>query len=66
MKLDEIELREKLTTIGYPDFEIQPGQEEVLMLHVQGRFICSMEYALSMSSEQLQALIAETVAIPGD
>ncbi len=63
MKLTEAEteLREKLTKLGYSAFEMKPGQEDVLMLHVQDRFICSVEYALSMPSKQLKALIKETV-----
>lgn len=68
MKLAEVEaeLREKLTKLGYPDFEMKPGQEGVVMLHVQDRLICSVEYALDMLSQQLKSLIDETVQIPGD
>lgn len=55
------ELKKKLKKLGYTDFEMKPGQEDVLMLHMQGCFICSVEYALGMPSEQLKALIDETV-----
>ena len=56
-------LTEKLKRLDYTDFETKPGQEDVLMLHVQGRYICGVEYALSMPSEQLKALIAETLEV---
>lgn len=59
-------LTDKLTSIGYPTFEAQPGQEDVLMLYVDGRLIGGVDYALSLSDEQLKALIDETVAVPGD
>ena len=55
-------LAETMTRIGYPGFEVLPGQEDVLMLHVQTHLICGVLYALSMSDEQLKALIDETVA----
>ena len=56
-------LKDKLATLGYPDFEVKPGEEDVPMLHVQGRHICGVDYALSMSDEQLQALIDETLEV---
>lgn len=59
-------LAEKLTGLGYPDFETQPGEDEVLMFHVQGHFIGGALYALSMPDEQLKALIDETVGAHGD
>ena len=54
-------LKEKLTRLDYPDFKTEPGEEEVVMLHVQDHLICSVSYALEMSDEQLKALIEETV-----
>lgn len=57
------QLTEKLTRLGYPTFEVLPGQEEVLMLHIQSRLICGALYALSMEDEQLKALIADTLAV---
>jgi hypothetical protein len=65
MKLAEAnaELKKKLKKLGFTNFEMKPGQEDVLMLHVQGRFICSVEYALDMPSEQLKVLIAETLEV---
>lgn len=57
-------LTEKLTRLGYTDgIETKPGQEDVLMLYVQGHLICSVDYALSLSDEQLKALIDETVQV---
>lgn len=58
-------LTSKLTRIGYPDATVQPGIDEVLMLHVQGRLISSVDYALSLPDEELKALIAETVQTTG-
>lgn len=58
----EQELSEKMVRIGYPTFEVLPGMENVLMLHVQERLICGALYALSMPDEQLKSLIDETVA----
>jgi hypothetical protein len=55
-------LTEKVTGWGYPEPDIEPGEEDVLMLHVCDHFICGALYALSMPDAQLQALIAETVA----
>jgi len=54
-------LKKKMTDLGYPDFETKPGQEDVLMLYVASRLICSVAYALEMPDEQLKALIDETV-----
>lgn len=59
-------LDEKMTRLGSPSFEVLPGQEEVLMLHVEGRLICGALYALDMQDAQLKALIDETVQVPGD
>jgi hypothetical protein len=57
-------LTEKLTRLGYTDgIETKPGQEDVLMLYVQGHLICGVDYALSLSDEQLKALIDETVQV---
>lgn len=54
-------LKDKLAKLGYTDFETKPGEEDVPMLHVQGRHICGALYALEMPEEQLKALIDETV-----
>lgn len=56
-------LTEKMTQLGYPDLVIMPGQEQVLMLYVHDHLICGALYALSMSDEQLKALLNETVGI---
>jgi hypothetical protein len=55
-------LTDKMAGIGYPDFDVMPGEDNVLMLHVQGRLICGTPYALSMPDEQLKTLIDETVS----
>ncbi len=55
-------LSDKLKQIGYPDFETRPGEEKILMLYVQDHLIGSVEYALSLSDDDLKALIDETVA----
>jgi hypothetical protein len=56
-------LKDKLTRLGYPSFEVLPGEDEVLMLYMQGRLICGVDYALSMSDEALKALIDETLEV---
>ena len=61
----EQELTDKLTHIGYPDFEVLPGEDDVLMLHVQGHFIGGALYALSLPDEQLKALVDETMQVAG-
>ena len=58
-------LIEKLTRLGYPTFEVLPGEDEVLMLYVSDHLIGGALYALSLVDETLGALIAETVAIGG-
>lgn len=55
-------LIEKMATLGYPDFEVMPGEDEILMLHTKGRLICGALYALSMDDGRLKALLDETVA----
>lgn len=60
-------LNEKLAALEYTDgIETKLGQEDVLMLHVQDHLICSVSYALEMPSEQLKALIDETVQVRGN
>lgn len=54
-------LTEKLARIGYASFDILPGEESVLMLHVADHLISGAFYALEMPDEQLKALIDETV-----
>jgi hypothetical protein len=62
----EQSLKEKLDEVGYPDFELLPGEDDVLMIHAQGHLICGALHALSMSNKWLEALIDETVGIHGD
>jgi hypothetical protein len=59
------ELQEKLERLGYQG-EVLPGEEQIPMLFVDGRFICGLDYALSLSDEQLKALIDETVQAGGE
>ena len=59
----EQRLTERLTSLGYPSFEVLSGEDEVLMLHVQDRLICGVLYALEMSDEALKALLDETVQV---
>lgn len=54
---------EKLTRLGYPTFEVLPGEDDILMLYVDTRLICGAGYALSMTDEQLKALLDETVGV---
>lgn len=55
------ELRDRMKAIGYPDFEVTPGEEQVPMLYVEGHLICAVHYALTLSQESLQELVQETV-----
>lgn len=55
------QLTDKLKRIGYPEFEVTPGEDEVLMLYVQGHLVGGALYALSLPDEQLKSLIDETV-----
>jgi len=59
------ELNKKLTGLGYPDFQIEPGEDEIVMLRVKDLLICGALYALSLPDDQLKALIDETVQIAG-
>lgn len=59
----EQELTEKLTDLGYPDFQITPGEDELLMLFIDDHLICGVSYALSLSADQLKAFIDETVQV---
>jgi hypothetical protein len=54
-------MKEKLTNLGYPDFDILPGEDSVLMLFIGGKRICGALYALALSDDALKALIEETV-----
>lgn len=56
-------LIERLATFGYTAVEFLPGEDGLLMLHVNGAFICNAEYALSLDDKALQSLIAETLAV---
>lgn len=58
-------LTEKLASLGYPTFEVLPGEDQILMLHIDGRLICGALYALEMSDEQLKTLIDETLQVGG-
>lgn len=58
-------LTEKMAGIGYPDFDVLPGEDEVLMLYVQAHLIGGALYALSLPDEQLEALIDETMTVGG-
>lgn len=58
-------LTETMTRIGYPNFEVLPGEENVLMLHVQEKLIGGALFALSLPDGQLKALIDETVQVEG-
>jgi hypothetical protein len=60
MSRQEDELAKKLTRLGYASFEVMPGEEDVLMLHVGGHLISGVEYALSLPDKQLKTLIDET------
>ena len=55
------ELTEKLTRLGYPTFDVLPGEDSMLMLFIAGKLICGALYALALSDEALKALIEETV-----
>jgi len=55
------ELAKKLKSLGYPDFEMMPGEDAIEMLYIQGKLICGVNHALSLSDEDLKALIDETV-----
>jgi len=57
----EQELTEKLKTLGYPDFDVLPGEDDILMLYIDDHLICGASYALSQPDEALKALIDETV-----
>lgn len=61
----EQQLTEKLTQLGYPDFDVMPGEDSILMLHIDGHLISSADYALSLSDETLKSLIDETVQSGG-
>lgn len=61
----EQQLTDKLGNLGYPTFEVLPGEDNVLMLHIDGRLIGGALYALGLSDEQLKALIDETVGGQG-
>jgi hypothetical protein len=54
-------LKGKLAQIGYPDFEVRPGEEHVPMLYINNQLICSVQYATAMEERDLLALIEETV-----
>lgn len=58
---DLLALTDKLKRLNYPDFETMPGEDKVLMLHIDDYFICSVDYACSLSDGDLLALIEETI-----
>lgn len=53
----EQELADKLKNLGYPEFEVMPGEDSVEMLYINGHLICSVAHALSLSDEDLKALV---------
>ncbi len=56
-------LKEKLSRLGYSNFEELPGEEDIPMLYIDDRLICGVEHALSLPDDALKALIDETVAL---
>ncbi len=59
--LDLLALTDKLKRLNYPDFEMIPGEDKILMLHIGDCLIGGVGYALSLSDDDLKALIEETV-----
>lgn len=53
----EQELTKKLERLNYPDFDILPSDEGALMIYIDGHLICSVSHALSLSDEDLKALV---------
>lgn len=51
------QLEEKMSRIGYPNFDVLPGQDDILMVFVNHRLICGAGYALTVSDDELKALI---------
>ncbi len=60
--LDLQALTDKLKRLGYPDFEVKPGEDKVMMLYIQDHLIGGANYALSLKDDTLKAFIDETVA----
>lgn len=58
-------LEDKLTRIGYPEFDTRPGEDDIEMLYIDGHLIGGALYALGLDDEALKALIDETVAVGG-
>lgn len=56
-QVQEQELTKRLELLGYPEIQIKRGQEDVLMLFIGDHLICSVDHALSLSDEDLKALI---------
>lgn len=56
-QVQEQELTERLEQMGYSEIQIKRGQEDVLMLYMNEHLICSVDHALSLSDEDLKALI---------
>jgi len=57
----EAALTEKLGALGYPSHSVQPGIDDIPMLYISGRLICSVEFALQLGEEALSHLVAETL-----
>ena len=55
-------LEEKMSRIGYPDFDILPGQDDILMVFVNHSLVCGAEYALTISDDELKSLVVGVVA----
>lgn len=51
------QLEGKMGRIGYPDFDVLPGQDDILMIFVKHKLICGAGYALDISDDELKALI---------
>lgn len=56
-------LHEKLTQIGYPDFDVLPGEDDILMLYIKDHLIGGVDYVLSLSDDVLKTLIDETMGV---
>jgi hypothetical protein len=50
-------LTDKLNQLGHTEFEVLPGDDNILMLHINGHLICSVDHALSLSDDDLKTLI---------
>lgn len=58
-----LELAEKLMRVGYPVYAVRAGEEDIDMLYIEERFICSVDHALNVDDVELKALVDETVKV---